>query len=116
MKSLSRTPSNMKTLLTRSVPSIVHADAVIRRTLLAIALVCGTMLATAFPAAHAAGPPEAMAYQGFLVDANGTPLAPTVPVNYPVIFRIFPTASGGSSLWTEQQIVTVDKGNFSVIL
>ena len=68
------------------------------------------------PAAHAAGPPEAMTYQGFLVDANGNPLAPSTPANYPVIFRIFQAASGGASLWSEQQIVTVDKGNFSVIL
>jgi len=57
-----------------------------------------------------------MTYQGFLVDANGNPLAPSTPANYPVIFRIFQTPSGGASLWSEQQIVTVDKGNFSVIL
>lgn len=57
-----------------------------------------------------------MTYQGFLVDANGNPLAPSTPANYPVIFRIFQTAAGGASLWSEQQIVTVDKGNFSVIL
>jgi hypothetical protein len=74
------------------------------------------MLLVLSSATHAAGPPEAMAYQGFLVDANGNPLAPSTPANYPVIFRVFPTSSGGSSLWSEQQIVTVDKGNFSVIL
>ena len=69
----------------------------------------------ASPAVHA-GPPEAMTYQGFLVDANGNPLATNNPANYPVIFRIFAAPSGGSSLWSEQQIVTVDNGNFSVIL
>ena len=79
-------------------------------------LACAAVLFAALPAAHAAGPPEAMTYQGFLVDANGNPLAPSTPANYPVIFRIFPAASGGASLWSEQQIVTVDKGNFSVIL
>lgn len=63
-----------------------------------------------------AGPPEAMTYQGFLVDANGNPLATNNPANYPVIFRIFAASSGGVSLWSEQQIVTVDNGNFSVIL
>jgi hypothetical protein len=68
------------------------------------------------PRAHAAGPPEAMTYQGFLVDGNGNPLATNNPANYPVTFRIFGAATGGSSLWSEQQIVTVDKGNFSVIL
>ena len=79
-------------------------------------LACAAVLFAALPAAHAAGPPEAMTYQGFLVDANGNPLAPSTPANYPVIFRIFQAAAGGASLWSEQQIVTVDKGNFSVIL
>ncbi len=79
-------------------------------------LACAAVLFAALPAAHAAGPPEAMTYQGFLVDANGNPLAPSTPANYPVIFRIFQTTAGGASLWSEQQIVTVDKGNFSVIL
>src|ERR1044071_3574701 len=60
-----------------------------------------------------AAPPELMSYQGFLVDANGNPLATNTPANYPVIFRVFPAQSGGTPLWAEQQIVTVDKGNFS---
>jgi len=78
---------------------------------LLIALVLGGVL----PRAQA-GPPEAMTYQGFLVDANGIPLATNNPANYPVIFRIFGAPTGGASLWSEQQIVTVDKGNFSVLL
>ena len=72
-------------------------------------------MAMALPRAQAA-PPEAMTYQGFLVDGNGNPLATNNPANYPVIFRIFAASAGGSSLWSEQQIVTVDKGNFSVVL
>ncbi len=63
-----------------------------------------------------ARPPEFMTYQGFLVDANGDPLAPNNPANYPVVFRIFDQATGGTRLWSEQQIVTIDKGNFSVLL
>jgi hypothetical protein len=72
----------------------------------------------ATPAARAADarPPEFMTYQGFLVDANGQPLAPSNPANYPVIFRIYDQATGGTKLWAEQQIVTIDKGNFSVLL
>ena len=72
----------------------------------------------ATPAARAADarPPEFMTYQGFLVDANGQPLAPSNPANYPVIFRIYDQATGGAKLWAEQQIVTIDKGNFSVLL
>jgi hypothetical protein len=61
-------------------------------------------------------PPNLMSYQGFLVDANGTALAPTTPVNYSVVFRIYSVSSAGTSLWTETQTVTVDKGNFSVVL
>jgi hypothetical protein len=114
MNFFNRTPWTMKKLLTRSIRPIVHAEAALCRTLLAF--VYGIILAMALPAVHAAGPPEFMAYQGFLVDANGNPLAPSSPANYPVIFRMFATPTGGSSLWSEQQIVTVDKGNFSVIL
>lgn len=80
---------------------------------------CGLAMALGFMAgprsAHAA-PPELMTYQGFLVDANGNPLAPSTPAQYPVIFRIFTAPINGTRLWSEQQIVTVDKGNFSVIL
>jgi len=73
---------------------------------------------TATPSVRAAdpNPPEFMTYQGFLVDANGQPLAPNNPANYPVIFRIYDQATGGTKLWSEQQIVTIDKGNFSVLL
>lgn len=111
MNFFNRTHTTMKTSLTRSVLS---------PRLLACwpagLLACAAVLFALLPAAHAAGPPEAMTYQGFLVDANGNALAPSSPANYPVIFRIFQASSGGASLWSEQQIVTVDKGNFSVIL
>jgi hypothetical protein len=83
--------------------------------LVALALLAGP---GAVPSARAsASPPDTMTYQGFLVDGNGNPLAPTTPQNYPVIFRIYAVSSGaGAALWAEQQIVTVDKGNFSVLL
>ena len=61
-------------------------------------------------------PPSLMSYQGFLVDANGAALAPSNPINYSVVFRIYGTSTGGASLWTEAQTVTIDKGNFSVVL
>ena len=114
MKFLNRIHKTMKTRPTCSVPSIVRTHAALWRTLLAIG--CGIILWMALPRAHAAGPPEAMTYQGYIVDANGIPLGTNNPANYPVIFRIFAAATGGSSLWSEQQIVTVDKGNFSVVL
>ena len=61
-------------------------------------------------------PPNLMTYQGYLVDSNGNPLAPSNPINFSVIFRIYATSTGGSALWAESQTVTVDKGNFSVVL
>jgi hypothetical protein len=61
-------------------------------------------------------PPDRLSYQGYLVDANGNPLAPVTPINYVTVFRIWTASSGGTRLWTEQQTVTVDKGNFSVVL
>ncbi len=65
---------------------------------------------------QSANPPDLMTYQGYLVDANGLPLANSNPVNYTVVFRIYSVSSGGSSLWAESQTVTVDKGTFSVVL
>ncbi|MCX6860647.1 MAG: tail fiber protein [Verrucomicrobia bacterium] len=61
-------------------------------------------------------PPSLMSYQGFLVDANGAPLAPNNPQNFSVVFRIYGVSSAGTALWTEAQTVTIDKGNFSVVL
>ena len=82
---------------------------------LGLALLLGSVGLPAGQAADAA-PPEFMTYQGYLVDANGNPLAPNNPANYRVVFRIYDNSTGGNRLWTEQQIVTIDKGNFSVLL
>ena len=49
-----------------------------------------------------ANPPERMTYQGYLVDGNGDPLAPDVPANYDIVFRIYNVKSGGVALWAEQ--------------
>lgn len=61
-------------------------------------------------------PPEAMTYQGFLVDGNGIALATNAPKNFDVIFRIYTAQTGGTLQWSEQQTTTVDKGYFSVVL
>jgi microcystin-dependent protein len=61
-------------------------------------------------------PPERMAYQGFLVDGNGSALGLGGPKNYDVVFRVFNEQTEGARLWTEQQTITVDKGYFSVLL
>ena len=66
--------------------------------------------------AQSSTPADLMSYQGYLVDVGGSPLASTNPVNFRVVFRIYASSSGGNSLWTESQAVTVDKGAFSVVL
>lgn len=63
-----------------------------------------------------AKPPTQMTYQGFLTDANGVPFGNSAPVNKTVIFRIFDSLTGGTIKWSSQQVVTVDKGYFSVLL
>ncbi len=62
-------------------------------------------------------PPGQISYQGFLVDANGIPLATNAPKNYDIIFRIYNTPLGTTTpIWGELQTVTVDRGYFSVLL
>jgi len=60
--------------------------------------------------------PERLSFQGYMEDGSGTPLGQAAPANFEVTFRIFPAATGGTSLWTEKQTVTFDKGNYSVLL
>jgi hypothetical protein len=55
--------------------------------------------------------PGTINYQGILVE-NGTPVDGTKSVH----FRIYDSASGGASLWTEVQNVTFTNGLFSVLL
>ena len=61
-------------------------------------------------------PPGQISYQGFLTDANGAPLATNTPRNFNVIFRIWSASTGGSNVWAEQQVVTVDRGYFTAML
>ena len=88
-----------------------------RFALLAL-LLLGLALLAGGPSASAAtpAPPDLMSYQGYLVDVNGVALATNLPANYPVNFRIYDASTAGNILWSELQVVTVDKGNFSVIL
>ena len=83
------------------------------------ALVLALALPGAAPRALAQAtfnPPERMTYQGYLTDANGFPLATNAPKNYDIVFSIYNDANAGTLLWNEQQTVTVDRGNFSVLL
>jgi len=64
----------------------------------------------------AGGVPDVLAYQGYIEDANGIGLGDTAPVNYQVKFRIYRSPTGSTLVWSEQQNVTFDKGNYSVLL
>lgn len=72
------------------------------------------------PMAHAqtavAGAPATIDYQGTVLDTAGAVLAPTTPINYTMQFRIYDQQTSGNIIWAESQIVTVDKGAFSVRL
>lgn len=106
--------SNMNVASHRPTRGLV---ANLRTILPGISIGMAMLLAPIHPAhAQTANPPDFMTYQGYLVDATGAALGATTPVNYTVVFRIYDRPTGGSSLWAESQTVTVDKGNFSVVL
>ncbi len=90
---------------------LLRAAVTLHLLVLAFALGNSRAIAQATP-----NPPDRMAYQGYLTDANGDPLGETAPQNYDVIFRIHDDQSAGQVLWGEQQTVTVDKGYFSVLM
>jgi hypothetical protein len=100
-----------------SNPRLLRAQAPALFILLALALAAFLSTPSAFAQANP-NPPERMTYQGFLADGNGDPLGNTNtgPKNYDIIFRILGAQTGGPTNWTEQQTVTVDRGNFSVLL
>ncbi len=75
-------------------------------------------LAAAVPSAFADVPPF-INYQGRVTDTAGNAIGTGTPANRKVIFRIWdhPTNSGAANrLWTEEQVVTILNGDFSVIL
>lgn len=82
----------------------------------ALALAFAPIVALAQPTLS---PPGQISYQGFLTDANGGILASNTPKNYNILFRIYNTSTGATNagvVWGEQQVVTVDRGYFTVML
>lgn len=68
--------------------------------------------------------PQSLNYQGNVFDSAGVPLGATgsgatlasSPINRKIIFRIYATATGGNTIWTEEQTATIALGEFSVVL
>jgi hypothetical protein len=113
----------MKTTLTRLASSLSAGDSpafaalrVSSTRLLTVLLLLGLGASLGLSERAAAQVPERFSFQGYMEDGNGQPLGPTTPVNYTVDFRIYSAATAGALLWAERQIVTFDKGNYSVIL
>lgn len=76
-----------------------------------LAVGCAIWLAAAQGAM--AGVSPLIRYQGTLVDANNVPLEGS----YPLTFRVYNAATGGTALWTETQTaVPVSRGIFNVLL
>ncbi|CAG1009761.1 hypothetical protein ANRL4_04085 [Anaerolineae bacterium] len=88
-------------------------------TLLVIGALFWAQSVGAFPSSAPNAPTAStgtIAYQGRLADSAGAPLTGT----YSMIFRLYPVATGGASLWTEQwtgpNSVQVSDGLFNVML
>lgn len=68
--------------------------------------------------------PQFLNYQGNVFDSTGMPLGATgtvtapvaAPINRRIVFRIYAAATGGNTLWTEEQTATIALGEFSVVL
>lgn len=60
------------------------------------------------------GAPTLISYQGRLTDPSTGD--PKPDGNYSMTFRLFSTQSGGSSIWSETQMVSVSGGLFNVLL
>jgi hypothetical protein len=57
--------------------------------------------------------PHTLSYQGVLTDPDGHPRPDG---SYSFTFRLFPSVSGGSALWTEVKTLLVSKGLFTTVL
>jgi hypothetical protein len=73
-------------------------------------------LGLTFASVSAQTVPEFLNYQGTVTDSSGLGLGDSAPVNRKVLFRIYNAATAGALVWTEEQTVTISKGEFSVLL
>jgi hypothetical protein len=71
------------------------------------------LVALALCQASAAAIPETMSYQGILKDAAGDPVPDG---DYAIAFALYDGPTGGSALWTETQLLTVEDGVLNAVL
>ena len=60
--------------------------------------------------------PDSISYQGRVADASGNLLGDPTPINRTITLRIYGSPTGQDLLYSEQQVVTILKGQFSVLL
>ena len=83
--------------------------ALIQCVMLMVIMISGVIV---FPAPTPAAPPNLINYQGSLTDTGGVP----VDGSFPMTFRIYDVATGGTPLYEESQSVTVTQGIYNVLL
>lgn len=102
---------------TQETKHLMKPDPMKLRALLAVyASLFFMTMADEVSAQATSNPPGKLTYQGFLTDGDGTPFGNSAPENKDVVFRIYDAETGGNLKWASQQVVTVDKGHFSVLL
>lgn len=62
---------------------------------------------------YGAGVPNTLNYQGTLTDNTGKPVTATAK---PLTFKLYTSALGGTSFWSEAQTVPITNGQFSAVL
>lgn len=101
-------------LLTAPISSTVMKPLLSHRR--RFALLMGILAIASSSLVQAQSVPNRIDYQGQVVDGNGAPLAASAPANYEMEFRVYDADTGGAVVWAEKQLVTVNKGQFSVRL
>ena len=106
-------PHKMNTL--KATASLVIKTSTRACRFLPMALLLAVVIA---PLAESATetPPNRMTVQSYITDDTGTPLGNTTAVNKKMVFIIYTADTGGTVSFADEQIVTVDKGHFSVVL
>lgn len=61
-------------------------------------------------------PPAKLSYQANIIDANGIPIGNSAPENHTIDFTIYDQSTAGNAIYHETQLVTIDKGSFSILL
>ena len=60
--------------------------------------------------------PPFINYQSVVTDSTGAGLGDAAPINRKILFRIYDAPTAGTTVWAEEQTVTISKGEFSVLL